>query len=58
MGRKPFTDGETKTVAFLQEKFAGMGLEPGNGSSYLQEVPMVNITTTGVPMKVNSHFAF
>ncbi len=54
MGRKPFTDGETKTVAFLQEKFAGMGLEPGNGSSYLQEVPMVNITTTGVPMKVNS----
>lgn len=54
LGRKPFTEGETKTIAFLQEKFAAMGLEPGNGNSYLQEVPMVNITTTGTPMTVKS----
>lgn len=45
MGRKPFTEGETKSLAFLQNRFAETGLEPGNGNSYLQEVPMVNIAT-------------
>ncbi len=54
-GRKPFTQGETKTIAYLQKKFKENGLEPGNGDSYLQEVPMVNIKTTAAPeMKVNS----
>jgi Zn-dependent M28 family amino/carboxypeptidase len=45
MGRKPFTPGETKTIAYLQKRFAEVGLEPGNGASYLQDVPMVNIAT-------------
>ena len=45
MGRKPFTEGETKTVTYLQKRFAEVGLEPGNGSSYLQNVPMVNVAT-------------
>ena len=45
MGRKPFTEGETKTLAYLEDQFKSMGLEPGNGTSYLQEVPMVEITT-------------
>lgn len=45
MGRKPFTTGETMTITFLQQKFAMAGLEPGNGNSYLQDVPMVNIET-------------
>ena len=55
MGRKPFTEGETKTVAYLQQQFKQAGLEPGNGDSYLQEVPMVNIQTTADPlMKVSS----
>ncbi len=45
LGRKPFTEGETKTIAFLQQQFAAIGLEPGNGASYLQGVPMVNIAT-------------
>ncbi|MGZ5287409.1 MAG: M28 family metallopeptidase [Flavisolibacter sp.] len=45
MGRKPFTIGETMTITFLQQKFAMAGLEPGNGNSYLQDVPMVNIET-------------
>src|SRR5215203_7160794 len=44
-GRKPFTEGETKTVNYLEEQFSGMGIEPGNGDSYFQEVPMVNIAT-------------
>ncbi len=48
-GRKPFTPGETKTIAYLQKQFKAAGLEPGNGSSYLQEVPMVNIQTSASP---------
>lgn len=55
MGRKPFTEGETKTIRYLQQEFAAAGLEPGNGSSYLQEVPMVNIATTAAAtMEVQS----
>lgn len=54
-GRKPFTEGETKTIKYLQKQFANAGLEPGNDSSYLQEVPMVNIQTTAdSTMKVTS----
>ncbi len=45
-GRKPFTPGETKTIAYLQKQFKAAGLEHGNGESYIQEVPMVNIQTT------------
>jgi Zn-dependent M28 family amino/carboxypeptidase len=55
LGRKPFTTGETKTINYLQQQFAAAGLEPGNGSSYLQDVPMVNIATMAAPeMKVQS----
>lgn len=55
MGRKPFTEGETKTVAYLQEQFKQMGLEPGNGDSFIQEVPMANILATAAPsMQVKS----
>ena len=43
-GRKPFTLGETRTLDYLQNQFRSLGLEPGNGNSYLQEVPMVEIT--------------
>ena len=54
-GRKPFTEGETKTIAFLTGQFKSLGLEPGNGSSYVQEVPMVKITTQAAPqMEVQS----
>lgn len=52
-GRRPFTGGEKKTIAYLEEQFKQLGLEPGNGDSYLQEVPMVEITATTNPvMKV------
>ena len=52
-GRKPFTLGETRTVDYLKNQFHSLGIEPGNGNSYLQEVPMVEITPTADPqMKV------
>ncbi|HEX3768584.1 MAG TPA: peptidase M28, partial [Puia sp.] len=54
-GRKPFTLGETRTVDYLQNQFRTLGLEPGNTNSYLQEVPMVEITPTADPqLKVES----
>ena len=43
-GRMPFTEGETKTVNYLKDEFVKLGLEPGNGDSYFQNVPMVEIT--------------
>jgi Zn-dependent M28 family amino/carboxypeptidase len=54
-GRKPFSEGETKTINYLKEQFMAVGLEPGNGESYFQEVPMVKITTAAAPsMQVQS----
>lgn len=46
LGRKPFTEGEVKTVSYLKEAFEKLGLLPGNGDSYFQDVPMVEITGT------------
>ena len=46
LGRMPFTAGETKTVNYLKEEFSKLGLLPGNGDSFFQEVPMVEITGT------------
>jgi len=40
-GRKPGTPGEEKTVAYLVEQFRKLGLRPGNGESFLQQVPMI-----------------
>jgi Zn-dependent M28 family amino/carboxypeptidase len=46
LGRKPGTPGEDKTVAYLIEKFHKLGLKPGNGTSYVQQVPLVQITAS------------
>lgn len=55
LGRKPFTEGEVKTTAFLAQRFREIGAEPGNGASYFQEVPMVEIATVAAPtMRVKS----
>jgi len=43
-GRMPGTPGEEKTLALLVERFAAAGLKPGNGDSWLQEVPLIEIT--------------
>ncbi len=46
LGRKPFTEGEVKTVNYLKDEFGKLGVLPGNGNSYFQDVPMVEITGT------------
>ncbi|MEQ9305580.1 MAG: M28 family metallopeptidase, partial [Marinoscillum sp.] len=43
LGRKPFTEGETKTLEYLSAQFTKTGIKPGNGESYFQEVPMVEL---------------
>ncbi len=42
-GRMPFTEGEKKTIQYLENAFKTTGLEPGNGDSYFQAVPLVEI---------------
>lgn len=46
LGRMPFTEGEEKTVNYLKEEFEKLGVSPGNGSNYFQDVPLVEITGT------------
>lgn len=46
MGRKPFTVGENKSIAYISQQFKALGLEPGDNGSYYQEVPMVEIKGT------------
>lgn len=53
MGRKPFTEGENKTIKYLAEQYKKLGLEPGNKGSYYQDVPMVEITSTPSPIQVS-----
>lgn len=43
-GRAPSSPGEELTVEYLRDQFRSMGLEPGNGGSWYQEVPLVSIT--------------
>ncbi len=39
-GRKPGTPGGRKTVEYIERRFREIGLEPGNGDSYLQAVSL------------------
>jgi len=44
-GRSPSSPGEEKTLDYLQDQFKQLGLHPGNGESYLQEVPLVKMAS-------------
>ncbi|OON69533.1 peptidase M28 [Hymenobacter sp. CRA2] len=49
LGRKPFTEGETRITRYLAEQFKRLGLQPAPGGSYFQPVPLVEITATPSP---------
>ncbi len=52
-GRMPGTRGEELTVALLTQRFAQAGLQPGNNGSWVQEVPLVEITGSDfVPLSI------
>src|SRR6202140_2889562 len=40
-GRNPGIPGEVKTAGDLVDQFRKLGLKPGNGESFLQQVPMI-----------------
>ena len=42
-GRQPGTAGEDKTIAYLMAQFKRLGMKPGNGDSFLQQVPVVEL---------------
>ncbi len=42
-GRMPCSPGEEKTVAYLLDELKTLGLEPGIGASYTQDVPLIEI---------------
>ena len=48
-GRAPASPGEELTVAYLVDHFTKIGLEPANGDSYLQEVPLAWVETVNKP---------
>ena len=48
-GRGPASPGEELTVDYLLQNFQGMGLEPGNGDSYIQKVPLAWVNVTNSP---------
>ncbi len=43
-GRMPGTPGEEKTLDYIVAQFTAAGLQPGNGDSWFQDVPLVEIT--------------
>jgi Zn-dependent M28 family amino/carboxypeptidase len=46
-GRLPGTQGEDKTVQYLQKKFTELGLKPGNtDGTFVQKVPLIGLTPT------------
>ncbi|PWK47864.1 M28 family metallopeptidase [Pleionea mediterranea] len=42
-GRAPDTEGEKKTINYMVKHFKALGLEPGNGDSFTQSVPLVSV---------------
>ena len=45
-GRAPTTPGEEKTVALIADRFRRAGLQPGNGNSWTQDVPLIETIAT------------
>lgn len=43
-GRKPFSEGETKTINYISNIYKEIGLKPAVGNSYFQEVPLVEVS--------------
>lgn len=44
-GRKPLTKYETLTVDYIADQFKALGLQPANGDSYFQKVPLFSVLT-------------
>ena len=49
-GRAPGTIGEELTVNHMASAFKELGLEPANGNSYIQSVPLTSVEVTNKPV--------
>ncbi len=54
-GRAPGSPGERKTVEYLEKQFLALGLQPVDGASFRQQVPLVEITA--IPAQARLGFA-
>jgi len=53
-GRAPGSVGEAKSVAYIEAQFKRLGLQPGNGDSYFQTVPMTEtVADESVALKLD-----
>src|SRR4249919_1056198 len=52
-GRGTISEGEEKTVSYLRDQFQRLGLEPGNGDSYFQTVPMLETRSDPASTSLN-----
>ena len=48
-GRAPASPGEELTIEYLTTAFSELGLEPGNGESYIQNVPLAWVNAVNQP---------
>lgn len=48
-GRAPGSPGEELTVSYLIDHFTQLGLQPGNGDSFTQDVPLASVEVTNKP---------
>ena len=48
-GRAPGSPGEDLTVDYLVQNFKSLGLEPANGDSYIQDVPLAWVEVSNNP---------
>ena len=55
-GRKPFSEGEVKTIDYISDVYSNLGLTPAVENSYLQEVPLVEVSVrVDKPMNFNTN---
>ncbi|GAA4879432.1 M28 family metallopeptidase [Ferrimonas pelagia] len=54
-GRLPTTEGEDLTLDYLERRFRQIGLQPGNGDSYRQAVPMKRFHTQSANLSLGEH---
>lgn len=53
-GRAPGSPGEELTVNYIRAQMQRIGLQPGNGDSFFQEVPMVETLATSARVAITS----
>jgi Zn-dependent M28 family amino/carboxypeptidase len=54
-GRAPGTEGEELTVNYIANEFKKLGVEPGNGKSYFQDVPLTSVEVVNKPNLIFSN---